>query len=246
MRVLISWSGDRSRHVALALRDWIPDVIQAVTPWMSDTDIHAGADWLAELGAELNQGSFGIICLTRERADAPWMMFEAGALAKSVDATRVCPYLIDMEPGDIPAGPLTIFQAKRANEAGTKDLVGSINNAIETDKGQLAPDRLARAFEARWPTLEAALRALPPEDAPAAPARTLEQKMDEVLQIARGLARHKDREQAIEALQHEMTRRSVLGPLLGGGGPTSEKLPPSLKAMLGQHAWNRKSGEEDQ
>ena len=98
---------------------------------MSDTDIPAGADWLAALRQELNEGSFGIICLTPERATAPWMMFEAGALAKSVETARVCPYLIDMAPGDIPAGPLTVFQAKRANEAGTRDLVSSVNDAIE-------------------------------------------------------------------------------------------------------------------
>jgi hypothetical protein len=72
---------------------------------MSATDIHAGADWLTELRRELNEGSFGIVCLTREGALAPWMMFEVGALAKSVESARVCPYLIDMAQTDVPAGP---------------------------------------------------------------------------------------------------------------------------------------------
>ena len=222
MRVLISWSGDRSRHVALALRDWLPDVIQAVTPWMSETDIRAGADWLASLRRELNDGGFGIICLTHEGAHAPWIMFEAGALAKSVDTARVCPYLIDMEPGDIPAGPLTIFQAKQANEAGTKDLVGSVNDAIEAAQGKLEADRLDRAFQARWHTLAESLGALPPADAPTVPVRTTEDKTDEVLQIVRELARQMDREQRTAALRHELINRELY----------PERMPPSLEALM--------------
>lgn len=34
--IFISWSGKRSLHAAEALRDWLPNVIQAAKPWMSD------------------------------------------------------------------------------------------------------------------------------------------------------------------------------------------------------------------
>ena len=185
MRVFISWSGHRGKHVAVALRNWLPDIIQAITPWMSETDIPAGAEWLAELRRELSEESFGIICVTRERATAPWMMFEAGALAKSVQNARVCPYVIDMGPGDIPPGPLTVFQAKRADREGTLALMRSINERLETGKGQLPPDRFDRAFETHWPALEDKLGNLPAPTAPTTPARTMEDKMDEILQLVR-------------------------------------------------------------
>lgn len=43
MKVFISWSGETSKKVALALKAWLPNVIQALDPWMSDKDIEKGA-----------------------------------------------------------------------------------------------------------------------------------------------------------------------------------------------------------
>lgn len=220
MKIFISWSGDRSRHVASALRDWLPEVIQAVKPWMSEEDIPAGAAWLARLRQTLNEGSsFGIICLTRECTATPWMMFEAGALAKSVEDARVCPYLIDMDPSDIPGGPLTIFQAKRADRDGTLALLNSIN--ADLDPGNRLPnERLARAFETNWHTLDGRLRQIPQPTA-GAPVATRPQgeKIDEILQLVRQLAGH-------DALVRAL--RAQYRPGTGVGRPQ-----PSLDALQG-------------
>ena len=76
---------------------------------MSKQDLMAGADWLQELRKELQKDSFGIICLAGGDPPSPWMFFEAGALAKSLESGRVCPYLFDLERKSVPPGPLVAF-----------------------------------------------------------------------------------------------------------------------------------------
>lgn len=155
MKVFISWSGSRSETVARKLRDWLPDIIQSVRPWMSEVDISPGARWGNEVERELTESRFGILCLTRENLTAPWILFEAGALAKTIQDTFVCPYLIDLEPVDIPAGPLTQFQAKRAHENGTWELVERINASL--NDGALSAARLRRVFDPHWPAMKAVI-----------------------------------------------------------------------------------------
>src|SRR5437588_11249170 len=113
MKVFISWSGKASRGVAEALRNWLPDVLQAVEPFVSSYDIGAGDRFPETLQKELAETHFGVLCLTPANHQAPWMLFEAGALAKTFEAGslatveagslpktieegRICPYLINL------------------------------------------------------------------------------------------------------------------------------------------------------
>lgn len=93
MKVFISWSGDVSRRAAMALKDWLPNVIQTVDPFVSSENIQKGARWFTDVGAELEAAKFGIICLTPDNLTAPWLLFEAGALSKSLSQSRVSPLL---------------------------------------------------------------------------------------------------------------------------------------------------------
>jgi len=134
LKVILSWSGQKSKELASALHKWLPDVIQAVEPWMSESDIDIGLRWITELDKVLEENDFGILCLTPECLDALWIHYEAGALSKSLNKSHVCPYLLCLEPTDI-KGPLTNFQASRANKQDTLKLLQTINNAIENMGG---------------------------------------------------------------------------------------------------------------
>ena len=66
MKVFISWSGSRSAKAAEQLREWLPYVFESVRPWLSRSDIEAGARWGNEVQEELAATNFGILCLTRD------------------------------------------------------------------------------------------------------------------------------------------------------------------------------------
>ena len=157
MKIFLSWSGDRSKAVASALRDWFKLFFgPVVDPWMSQHDIEAGERWSVEVAEELEECDFGIVCLTKENISAPWLVFEAGALSKKVSAGAVVPYLLDVEFGDLLKSPLGLFQGKKADRDETIEMVQSINARLAH------PDdsrRLSTLFEPLWPGLEEKLEA---------------------------------------------------------------------------------------
>jgi hypothetical protein len=187
MRVFISWSGARSKTVANALRLWIPDILQSVKPWVSDIDVQAGSRWSHEVETQLRDSAFGILCVTVENQTAPWLLFEAGALANSIAGARVCPYLIGLGPADVINGPLTMFHAKEANRDGTLDLVMAVNRAAPEEE-RLPDEQLTRTFERWWPDLERTLTALPATDRSGV-RRPPVDVMDEILITTRALSR---------------------------------------------------------
>jgi hypothetical protein len=83
--IFISWSGLRSRWIAETLRDWLPMIVQAANPWMSASDIDKGSRGLPEVSKALDGMKVGIVCLTPENLTAPWILYESGALSKSID-----------------------------------------------------------------------------------------------------------------------------------------------------------------
>jgi len=158
MKVFISWSGARSKYVADVLRNWLPKVIQAVKPWMSDEDMSIGTRWAAEIAGELEQTKVGIICLTPENQHNPWVMFESGALSKTILHSYVCPYLIEMSPSQL-SGPLAQFQASTATKEGTAKVLQMLNKAL--DALQIPTGELDEIFEVWWPRLEEQLKTIP-------------------------------------------------------------------------------------
>jgi len=236
MKVLISWSGEKSKAVASALRDWIPNVIQVIEPWMSDSDIDAGKRWNHEVADALATTKFGIICLTKSNLTAPWILFETGALAKTLTDTYVCPYLIDMKPGDIPQGPLAQFQGKRADKDGTKDLILTINGALP--KEALQDTKLLGAFEKWWPDLEAVLDDLPSIHVPQEVVRSPDDKIDEILNIVRGLSR-RSAEDSESYYAKALNDALVRGEIEGVSGTTNYlggSRPPIAVPTGGAHA----------
>ncbi|HEV2799802.1 MAG TPA: hypothetical protein VGW12_04860 [Pyrinomonadaceae bacterium] len=188
MKIFASWSGNLSHITALFLKEWLRSVIQAVELYVSSEDINKGTRWFAEIGSELESANFGIVCLTRENVNAPWILFESGALSKSLTQSRVTPLLIDLSPADL-KGPLVQFQATTITKVDMYKLVKTINNYCESP---IAESQLEKSFNKWWPDLEnffnEALNATK-EEPRKEEKRDQQELLEEILQLARTIAR---------------------------------------------------------
>jgi TIR domain len=187
MKLFISWSGDISHTVAVALRDWLPSVLQSVEPYVSSEDLEKGARWSVEIGQQLEETTFGILCVTPQNVNSPWLNFEAGALSKSLDTSRVSPFLLGIRPAEL-VGPLAQFQATLPRVDDVVRLVKSINNVSQHPIEEV---RLIDITQMWWPRLENLLKAAlsEQEQTPQEPQRGTTEMIEELLEITRGLQR---------------------------------------------------------
>ena len=151
MKIFISWSGERSKKVAELLDDWIQCVIQAVDPWMSSKDIDRGALWFTEITDQLASTSIGIVCLTKENRNKPWILFESGTLAKGLTSNRVCTFLIDLAPTDL-ENPLAQFNHTFPVRDSVWELVRTINLSLK--ENALKESVLSKVFDTYWGQFE--------------------------------------------------------------------------------------------
>jgi hypothetical protein len=127
--VFLSWSGDSSKSAAQALHTWLPTVIQNVRPYMSAENIDKGERWSIDIAKQLEETNYGIICMTPENIDAPWVLFEAGALSKSIKRSRVSPLLFSLSPSEFTKSPLLQFQLTMFKKDDFYKLLQSVNNS---------------------------------------------------------------------------------------------------------------------
>ena len=184
MKVLISWSGDRSKQIAEALAEWLPTVLQVLKPWMSSKNIRSGTPWYTEVTNALESHNVGIICLTPENINEPWINFEAGALSKLKQEVRVCTFLYELSPEDL-MGPLAQFQHTLFEKSSVNKLLHDYNELL---KEPVDKKHLHSSFNAFWPGFEETLKAIPSLQSDTAKnTRSEKEIMVEILHITRGL-----------------------------------------------------------
>lgn len=156
MRVFISWSGEVSNQIAHDLNEWMGVTLQKAETFLSSDDIRKGQRWGSEISKELEKCDFGILCLTKSNLNSPWILFEAGAISKSVDTSKVTAILFDdLTPADL-IGPLVQFQHTLPDEKGMYKLLESINNSLGTEK--ISEAILKKAFDLSWPDLRSKIK----------------------------------------------------------------------------------------
>lgn len=155
--VFISWSGPRSEHAAKAFYELLPMIVPTAQPWLSAADIDKGTQWRQEIGVALNVMKAGIICLTPDNLTSPWLLFEAGALSKALDAkSYVWTYLLaGLEHGYL-KDPLAMFQSTKPESEDTRKLIHDIQKSLDPSVPEA---RLNKLFDKFWPDLDKELKA---------------------------------------------------------------------------------------
>jgi len=157
LNIFISWSGNLAKGVTDVLYRWLPTMFDHVKPWFSEIDIDAGSRGLTAIQERLDVSSFGIIVVTPENMDKPWLVFEAGALSRRLngDLTKVVPVLVGFDDvSQLSGSPLFQFQAVKLDEGGAKSLCLSLTRTIGLDEAFI----LTR-FQRGWPDLAAGIEA---------------------------------------------------------------------------------------
>lgn len=190
MKIFLSWSGNKSKLIAESLREWLEQVIQSTEPWIS-TSIEKGKKWSTEISDKLEESKVGIICLTRENLNAPWILFEAGAISKSSDS-YVCTFLTDISSPTEITGPLSSFQHTRFQKDEVLKLLKTINSRIKENKGgkSLNDKSLEDVFEIFYPKLEAKISEIldvTPEQVAENHIRSDRELLEEIVESQRNL-----------------------------------------------------------
>jgi hypothetical protein len=183
MKVFISWSGERSEALAKALREWFPLVLHYVEPWLSKSDIQAGERWNVEIAKGLESCNFGVLCITKENVNSPWILFEAGALAKSMQDGRVIPLLLDLDFKEV-SGPLVQFQAKKVEKNQVRELIYGLNKDAPAP---VQDHQLEQLFDALWSKFETQIQAIPRSTAPGKHSRPQGEILEELVSSVRNV-----------------------------------------------------------
>jgi len=183
MKIFISWSGERSKALAIALKEWIPLILQYAQPWVSEKDISAGDRWAQAVSGELESSNFGILCITPENLSSEWILFEAGALSKSMLDAKVIPLLFGLELSDL-SGPLSQFQALKIDQKGIMDVITAINAVSETKASETTINQLVPAI---WPQLQQKIDDIPGKAPAGKHIRPTGEILEELVSQVRGL-----------------------------------------------------------
>lgn len=152
MKIFISWSGSLSKDVALIFKEWIPNVIQSIDPYVSSEDIEKGTRWSTDISKELEETNYGILCVTKDNVAKPWINFEAGALSKSLGESKVCPFLIGLKASELTQSPLLQFQSTNYEKEDVFKLMTSINSSC--GNSAISENLLKRSYEKWWDSLK--------------------------------------------------------------------------------------------
>ena len=128
MIIFLSWSKEQSKKYAELFKKFFPHWIQTSQPWFSETDINKGVLSFTDILKNIEQADIGVIFITKENMDEPWLNYESALLASK--EKKICPVLIDIDFSDV-KGPLKQYQGTKIEKEDLKKLIFTILTAVK-------------------------------------------------------------------------------------------------------------------
>jgi hypothetical protein len=185
--LFISCSGQRSVHIAKSLNEWLSELFSKHLRIELSPEMEPGVRWFGDISKILEEADYGILCLTPENLDRPWIHFEAGAISKAVGQSRVYPYLYFVEVSSLKS-PLNQFKAVKAiDKEENWTLVNSLYGLVAMDAmPAITSENMRRLFDSMWPDLQMRLEKTHAPEMIQTSERSDRAILEEILESIRG------------------------------------------------------------
>lgn len=186
-------------------------VIQECSDPFLSSNTDKGDPWFSTIDEALKTAKVGLVFITAENQNEPWLNFESGALITRLGDRRLCPVLVGLSKSDY-AGPMKNLQLTDLSD---KDDMMALLTTINSECDRPLGESVLRAtFDREWPDLDAAVIKAREEDTSGmtTPPRGLDEKVDEVLEIVRTLGSRSKSEPvpaATSSSSHEAAKRFI-------------------------------------
>jgi len=144
-KIFISWSKPISKSIAEELKFFLRQVHQEFEFFLSNHNIPHGSLWAQEIENNLKDSKAGIICVTPDNINSPWLNYEAGRLSNS---NRVYVLLFGVTIQDLRDSPLSLFQTTEFNKESIYWMLKGINDDLRSSP--LESDVLENSFKMFW------------------------------------------------------------------------------------------------
>lgn len=152
-KIFLSWSKDKSKKYAERFKGLIKKTLGLfeTSIFISSQSIDVGEDWWQEIKGALSSAQVGVIFVTDENYDSPWLNYETGILQSKFEKNMTFPVTTSTDANSFldKKIPLTQFQLTKALDdiKEMKKLIVYIAKSIELD---IDTDEIELKIEDNW------------------------------------------------------------------------------------------------
>lgn len=156
LKIFISWSKNKSREIALEVKDFFEGLFHnSIELWMSSDSIEYGSTFIIDINDALRKSDCCIAIITEENINSSWIMYEIGAIAgksyfssDNLDTKAVIPIIFDgIDDKKFSNSPINQFQRLRFGKESIFNLSKQLNKRVGIYSSETS---LEKQFNLNW------------------------------------------------------------------------------------------------